>query len=250
MTSFAFPTPRPPRRSASLRTLLLAGVAVALAGCQTSNGEITGVSNIPTDYRQRHPIAVKEGDRTVDLFIGHARGGLSPAQRADVAAFAHAWRRESTGGIVIGVPSGTSNARAAHDALHEVRSILAHSGVPGSAIQVQPYRPADPRVMANLKLNYPRMVAQAGPCGLWPDDLGPSFDRTYNENGPYYNLGCAQQRNLAAMVENPADLVQPRGETPIYAGRRSIVLEKHRKGESTATVYPDAEKGKISDLGK
>jgi pilus assembly protein CpaD len=250
MTSFAFPTPRPRRRSASLRALLLAGVAVALAGCQTGNGETTGVSAIPTDYRQRHPIAIKEGERTVDLFIGHARGGLSPAQRADVIAFAHAWKRESTGGIIIGVPSGTPNARAARDALHEVRSILAHSGVPGSAIQVQPYRPADPRIMANLKLNYSRMVASAGPCGLWPDDLGPSMDRTYNENGPYYNLGCAQQRNLAAMVENPADLVQPRGETPIYAGRRAVVLEKYGKGESTATNYPDADKGKISDLGK
>jgi pilus assembly protein CpaD len=249
MTSSVPPILRP-RRRLPWRAMLLAGVTVALAGCQTSNGEITGVSTIPTDYRQRHPIAIKEGDRTVDVFIGHARGGLTAAQRADVAAFAHAWKRESTGGIVIGVPSGTPNARAAHGALHEVRSILAHSGVPGSAILVRPYRPADPRVMANLKLNYPRMVASAGPCGLWPNDLGPGFDRTYNENGPYYNFGCAQQRNLAAMVDDPADLVQPRGETPIYAGRRSVVLEKYRKGESTATFAPDSDKGKISDLGK
>jgi pilus assembly protein CpaD len=251
MTRTVTPTPRPRRRTlAAWRGLLLAGAAAALAGCQTATPLTTGVSDIPTDYRQRHPIAIAEGDRTVDIFIGHARGGLSPPQRADVVAFAHAWRRESTGGIVIGVPSGTANARAAQDTLHEVRSILAHAGVPGSAIHVRPYRPADPRVMANLKLNYPRMAASAGPCGVWPDDIGPSFNRNYNENNPYYNLGCAQQRNLAAMVENPADLVQPRGETPIYAARRSVVLEKHQKGESTATVYPDADKGKISDLGK
>jgi pilus assembly protein CpaD len=235
---------------AAWRGLLLAGVAAALAGCQTATPLTTGVSDIPTDYRQRHPIAIKEGERTVEFLIGHARGGLSAAQRADVTAFAHSWRRESTGGIVVDVPAGTPNARAASDALHEVRSILAHSGVPGSAVQVRRYQPADPRIMANLRLNYPRMDASAGPCGVWPDDIGPSFNRNYNENNPYYNFGCANQRNIAAMVENPHDLVQPRGETPIYAGRRAVVLDKYRKGESTATAYPDADKGKISDLGR
>jgi pilus assembly protein CpaD len=250
MTSSSTPTPRPHRRRASpWRALLLAGVAAALAGCQT-NQMTTGVSEIPTDYRQRHPIAIKEGDRTVELLIGHARGGLSPAQRADVAAFANSWRRESTGGIIVDIPAGTPNARAAHDALHEVRSILGHSGVPGSAVQVRRYQPADPRIMANVRLNYPRMVASAGPCGQWPDDIGPSFNRNYNENNQYYNFGCANQRNLAAMVENPADLVQPRGETAVYAARRSTVLDKYRKGETTATVNPEADKGKISDLGK
>jgi pilus assembly protein CpaD len=52
------------------------------------------------------------------------------------------------------------------------------------------------------------------------------------------------------MVENPADLVQPRGETPIYAARRSQALDKYRRGESSATVYPDADKAKISDVAK
>ena len=41
-------------------------------------------------------------------------------------------------------------------------------------------------------------------------------DYGYNENKPYYNFGCATQRNLAAMIDNPADLEQPRPETPAY----------------------------------
>ena len=67
---------------------------------------------------------------------------------------------------------------------------------------------------------------------------------------PYYNLGCATQRNLAAMVDNPADLVQPRAETPAYTAKRTTGIDKWRKGESPATTYPDANKGAISDLGK
>jgi pilus assembly protein CpaD len=77
-------------------------------------------------------------------------------------------------------------------------------------------------------------------------ELGSDLQR----NHPYWNLGCANQRNLAAMVENPADLVQPRGETPAWSGRRSTVLDKYRKGESTATIYPDSNKGKISSIGQ
>jgi pilus assembly protein CpaD len=251
MTSFSIPIVRPqPVRARTIATVLLLATAAALGGCQ-HNQMTTGISDpAPADYRQRHPIAIKEGERTVDLFIGRSRGSLTPAQRADVVAFAQEWKRESTGGILIDVPEGTVNGYAARDALRDVESILAASGVPAAAVRVQAYRPPDPRIMANLKLHYPKMVASAGPCGLWPEDIGPGTNRKYNENSQYYNLGCASQRNLAAMVENPADLVQPRGDTPASANRRSTVLEKYRKGESPSTVYPDENKGRISDVGQ
>jgi pilus assembly protein CpaD len=52
------------------------------------------------------------------------------------------------------------------------------------------------------------------------------------------------------MVDEPADFIEPRAETPPYTPRRNQVFEKYRKGESPATVYPDLDKAKISDLGK
>jgi pilus assembly protein CpaD len=94
------------------------------------------------------------------------------------------------------------------------------------------------------------LVADAGPCGLWPYDLGPTANREHNENVEYWNLGCASQRNLAAMVENKADLVQPRGEVPPYTGRRTTVLDKYHRGETTQAINPDKDQGKISDVGK
>jgi pilus assembly protein CpaD len=69
-------------------------------------------------------------------------------------------------------------------------------------------------------------MAEAGPCGVWPKDLGPSVDGDDFSNNPYWNLGCATQRNMAAMVANPADLVQPRGESPAYEQRRSDAIDK------------------------
>jgi pilus assembly protein CpaD len=233
--------------AAIARALTIAGSATLLAGCFT-NDKIATPSAF--DYRLRHPIAIKEGPRTIDLFIGTARGGLNGDQRADVLAFANTWRREATGGVVIDLPAGTRNEVAAANAVHEVRSILSAAGVPPTAVDVRPYRPSDPNKLASLKLTYPTTVAEAGPCGIWPYDLGPTASREHNENIQYYNFGCAHQRNLAAMVANKHDLVQPRGEVPPYTGRRTTVLDKYHRGETTQTVDPQADKGKISDLGK
>jgi pilus assembly protein CpaD len=231
----------------AVRVVAAVAIALTLSGCYSPNQPSEPISN---DYRLRHPISIAEKDRTVVLFVGTNRGGLTPAQRADVLAFAQAWKREGTGGIVIDVPAKTPNERAAADAMREVQAILAAAEVPPQAMRVQPYRPADPDKLATIKLNYPRIAAEAGPCGLWPKDLGPNNDPLWLENRPYYNLGCANQRNLAAMVDNPADLVQPRGESPTYSPRRSVVLDKYRKGETTATTYPNPNQGKISDVGQ
>ena len=35
-----------------------------------------------------------------------------------------------------------------------------------------------------------------------------------------------------------------------YTGRRTTVLDKHHRGEASGTIYPDASKGKISELGQ
>ncbi|MPZ40770.1 MAG: pilus assembly protein CpaD [Rhizobiales bacterium] len=232
----------------ALRTLVLTTAAGILAGCYTAQDVTTEM--VPNDPRQRHPIVLKEAPRTVELFIGNRRGNLTGAQRAEVLTFAQEWRREGTGGVLIDVPTGTPNARSAHAALQEVRSILAAAGVPPESVATRPNTASDPRKLVTMRLHYPKVMADAGPCGLWPHDLGATYDLEHWENRQYYNLGCANQRNLAAMVDNPSDLVQPRAEIPSYTGRRTTVLEKYRKGESSATVYPDANKGKISDVGQ
>jgi pilus assembly protein CpaD len=242
------PAERPPH--ALLARLSLVLVAAALtSGCfKSAQQEMTGT--IPTDYRERHPISIHEGEQALEVFVGTRRAELMPTQRAQIAAFAGAWRRDATGGIALEVPVGTANARAALGIQREIKSVLASAGVPPQAIVTRRYQPADPVRLATVRLVYPKMVAEAGPCGMWPQDLGPTADTAYNQNNGYWNFGCAHQRNLAAMVANPADLVQPRAETPIYTARRTTVLDKFRKGEGTATAVQNEDKGKISDVGK
>jgi pilus assembly protein CpaD len=229
---------------------LLIGLGAALSAC-THTDDRAVTASIPEDYRLRHPIAVEEGDESMVVFVGRGRGGLSADQRAEVMGLGQRWMHEGTGAITADVPVNTPNARAAADSLHEIQALLAAAGVPPHGLVVHNYHPDDARFMPPIRLTYPRLAAVAGPCGLWPEDIGPSIkNKGYYDNKSYYNFGCAYQRNMAAMVENPADLEQPRSETPPYTIRRSEAFEKYRKGTTTTTTYPEAEKAKLSDAGQ
>ena len=89
--------------SQGYRTLLvlgaLLGVSVTLGACQETTREIV-MANNPDDYRFRHPIAIEEANKSVVIFVGHARGGLTAPQQSDVIGLAQIWQREATGAIV------------------------------------------------------------------------------------------------------------------------------------------------------
>ena len=203
---------RRPSPESCFGPIVVAGAALVVCGCNTDQ-QVAGVPSTPTDYRMRHPITIKEADRTLELFIGSNRGTLTATQRAQVLAFAQTWRHEATGGVYVDLPAGTSNERAAgrfparnqFDSGRERRASDRHRRAQLSRRGSQlcdgaHHLSEDHRASRTL-----RPVAE---------DIGPSFNRDYFENQPYWNLGCATQRNLAAMVDNPSDLVQPRGETP------------------------------------
>ncbi len=238
----------------ALRAVIVAGYALLVSGCNTDMQQVSAVPDVPTDYRLRHPITISEADHSIEIFIGSNRGALSPAQRADVLAFARTWRHEATGGVVVDLPVGTNNARAAAEAMREIGSILTapdplthERGVPPKGILVRNYQPPEGS-LATIHMTYPKMIAQVGPCGLWPEDVGPSMNRDFFENQPPWNFGCASQRNLAAVVDNPADLVQPRGETPALEMRRTVVGGAYQQGNKTVTNYPKSDVPQIATV--
>lgn len=231
----------------ALRAAAIAACGLLACACNTDQ-QATGAPDVPTDYRLRHPITLQESSRSLEVFIGSNRGELNPTQRAQVLSFGLGWKRSATGGLVVDRPIGASNEQASSEAMHEILSILAAAGLPPQSVAVQTYQ-AGPNI-APIRIGYPKIVAQAGPCGLWPQDLGPNFSREYIENQPSWNYGCAEQHNLAAMVANPSDLVQPRGETPVYTMRRATVLGNYAQGKATDTQYSTSNSGKISSVGQ
>src|SRR5580704_19136549 len=161
------------RRRTLRRLGALAGLSVLLGACTNTTGEVVTAS-VPDDYRLRHPIAVEEANHSIVIFVGSGRGGLSASQRADVMGLARTWVREGTGAIVADVPVDTANARAAASAFQEIQAVLAAGGVPAHGITLHHYHPDDPQTLPTIRLSYPKISAVAGPCGLWPADIGPS----------------------------------------------------------------------------
>jgi len=62
--------------------------------------------------------------------------------------------------------------------------------------------------------------------------LGDTTD-TYT-NQPYDNFGCFHTANLAAMIDDPRQLLQPYDMTIPDSQRRQTVYDKYIKGENTA----------------
>ena len=223
--------------SRTFRLLHLAGIAAAitlttaLASCGTRPDRTT-TSSIPDDYRTRHPITLAEVQHDLDVPIASGDRQLKSGTRDIIRGFAQDYAALSSGTMQIAVPSQAANAGSAHALKGIVRSVLIDAGVKSSRIVFTSYDPSDVNASAPIRLSFIAVTAITGECGQWPSDLfGPSII----DNTNWENFGCATQQNLAAQIANPADLVGPRGMTPIDAQRRAEVIRLYRKGGSTTT---------------
>lgn len=225
------------RNRQSLRTLLLVGsAALALSACkhqQQYNGDVAGWSLI--DPTQRHPIIVSQEPETLDLRVSSGARGLTPAQRSRVINFAQRARASDAGNsrVVISVPTGGSNEISSMYAVQDIRKLLTDIGFQKPSVSVE----ASYDHNGPIQLSYLRYVAEAPECGNWSDNLASD-----PQNLPYANFGCANQRNLAAMVANPADLLGPRSETERYSDRRNTTLNKYISGEVTTADKSEDER--------
>jgi pilus assembly protein CpaD len=146
--------------------------------------------------------------------------GLAAADYPAVAAFLREYRERGHGPLVVASPPG-ENAAAIAD---EVRAVGAGMGivVGDIALAVSVADAGSP-----YHLTFVRYRAHAPECGLeWP-----SLSQTARSE-TYANFGCAQAANLAAMIVDPRDLVEPRPMTPADATRRVNSLNAYRVGET------------------
>ena len=76
----------PVDRLKNLRLLgALAGLSIVLGACNQTTEIVT--ASVPNDYRQRHPIAVTEANRSMVVFVGQGRG-VSGAIEYDICRLA------------------------------------------------------------------------------------------------------------------------------------------------------------------
>jgi len=230
------------RLNAALRSALVVAGCAALLGCQNQSQNSTAML-AAHDYRLRHPIVVTEAPATLDLPIGRNTRSLNGPIEGTIASFAVDSRRQGNGAVEILVPSGGANEAAVHAVTPQIRRALQQGGLARSRISTRSYAVEDPSSDAPIRLSYASMQATAGECGAWPKNLGGGI----GENTEYENFGCATQANLAAIVDNPSDLLTPRATTPADQNRRAVVIENYRKGVVTASDYTEGVGAEIAE---
>lgn len=231
----ASPTPK----SSTLKALAAIGALTALLGACQNRAPATTGSLYPTDYRARHPIALTDAGRSLDVFVT-GTGHIDPRQAADIDAFLVDFRRYGRGTLVLDMPRGVAPAMGAavERTGAAIRRMSAEGGLAPGQLVVTSYAVATPTLVAPLRLSFQRMEAKvAGQCGLWPQDLGVGDAAFNGRNEAHWNFGCSTQSNIAAQVADPIDLVRGRPEGRIDTVRRTKNIEKLRTGNDPSIPW-------------
>jgi pilus assembly protein CpaD len=219
-------------RSLGAKLLAASLATLAMAGCKTTDDPARVAGWTLIDSAQRHPILVSQEPTTHLIRMGRGSHGLSSAQRAQLLDFIAHFRATDAGNsrLIVAVPSGGANEVSAMYAVGEIRSMLTDQGFGEASISVEAFS-AEGTVDPPIRVSYMRYVAEPPQCGDWSTNL--AYDPM---NLPYPNLGCANQRNLAVQIANPADLLGPRSETARASDRRDQVWNKYVKGAATGAA--------------
>lgn len=199
---------------------LVLGAVVALGACAPTTGAFGPEPLNPTS---RFTLQVEPNIDRIALAVHD--GGLSATQQSAVRDLVGRFAASDAGVVRIEGPSGGDDG--AGRMTWAVRDAVAHAGVPRDRIEVVGYNAPDGR--APVLVGFETFTAAVPRCGTaWEDLALNPGNRTSS------NFGCAVHANLAAQISNPADIMRPRAETPSHAGRRTVVFDRYRRGETTA----------------
>lgn len=219
--------------------LFIIGVS-ALSACASVPPPPEGMAPTPT-AADNHRIEVTQTSERMEVPVS-ADSSLSPGSRAQLRAFANNYLRYGHGALVLSTPSGSANSDAASILANQTRMSLVEAGVSYAAVAGSSYD-ASGNNAAPIIVSFARYEAQAPDCApLWEQDLAHQ-----SNNQPWESFGCATNANLAAMVEDPADLLRPRDEDPRDSERRDTVMDAYREGESTHAERSSDERISISN---
>ncbi|MGZ3297516.1 MAG: CpaD family pilus assembly protein [Asticcacaulis sp.] len=214
-------------------------LASALGACQTMpSGHAEAAKPDPVLPTTQYALAADSHVKTLNFRVNSK--GLSDNQRRalDQVASRAAWTR----GDAVDVEIITSGEPSAVAAGHGMAAYLSDHDVSDDSIDVHSAPEQAPDIVT-VNLVYYR--AKTYDCNrTWENLTSTGANKTYK------NFGCAITSNLAAQIADPRDLDHPRAADSSDAGRKSVVLDKYRKGQITASESDVNAKGNISDAVK
>jgi pilus assembly protein CpaD len=214
--------------------LVLAGVCLT-ACADSAKPRMEAVT--PTEQ-----FAIEVQSEPVTLQLAPHQSGASRRQADALAALADRWSDQGGGEIVIQTPVRDGDPSAAYRTASDARDILLSRGIPAGKLRMASYT-ASEGGLPTILVTYPRYKAEGPACGRAWENLTANHD-----NRPYNNFGCSVTANVAAQIDNPADLLSPRDLDPPDAARRQNTLDLYRKGVVTSTIKDQQASGAVSSV--
>lgn len=227
----------PMNRPATFRlTALVLGTALLSACASNTPPSLQSLSPTPLDH---YPLQAESRTDALHFKI-HPKSGLSENQRRalDQVARKASWN----GGQAVDITILTANTPDALRAGAAIRAYFNDHQVSVHAVSqtTSASQPAD--VVSLITREYRAVVND---CNQEWENLAAT-----RHNAAPQNLGCAINANLAAQIDDPRDIAAPQPATPGDAGRRSIIIDKYRKGEVTSAAKDDAAKSNVAQVIK
>jgi pilus assembly protein CpaD len=217
-----------------IRALLALCLAGSAAACATDGVD----SKTPPPLTPTEKFAIKVTPHDDQILLAPHADGLSPAQQSALNDLVDRWRDQ--GQAVIHIQSPKRGGEEAYRSVATIQDALYSLGVTPDKVDIVDYdpgaRPAPPIIVGFL-----RYEAKGPECGLKWTSFTSSMNNDVNSN-----FGCAVTANVAAMLDDPGDLLAPRQSTPGDGARRTTVLAKYRAGDVTSSSADSQAKGTIS----
>jgi len=206
------------------KLVVLTASTLVVAGCFGTP------SHNPQPAIFNNPIQISESIERLELYSRPNGMELSARDQDAVANFIEAYQQFGDGPLYINMPAMAHSGLGAQQAAGIVRQAATQYGV-GHAIQSGQYqhRPGAP---APVVVSYRRLKSVPQNCRFQGDLTSTDL------NVPSSNWGCAYHANLAAMIQDPRQLLEPYATGPSNAQRRLMVHDKYIEGQETSAAFP------------
>ena len=215
------------------KSTLTACVLTAILGLSACAAP--SMSYKPTQLR--NPIKVAESIERLELYTRPNGLELSARDRLAVAQFLDGYGRSGEGALFVNRPANTVSGLGTQQAEAVIRTLMVQGGLNPNSVQTGQYA-SNPGAPAPVVVSYRTLRAIPEDCLA----MGSLTD-TYS-NQPQGGFGCFQSANLAAMITDPRQLLEPYASGQPNAQRRQVIYDRYIQGEPTAAqVNPDQRVG-------
>ncbi|HHL43003.1 MAG TPA: hypothetical protein ENJ42_05250 [Hellea balneolensis] len=220
-------------RSISKLALMVTIGASVLSACSTYQPTLGAQS-------ERNKITVAQTIERLELYAPASGLKLSARDSDAVSDFLYQYAQTGQGPLYVNVPANAAQGLGVRQTQSLLNERLRAIGLSGGALQTGQY-PSRPGVPAPVVVSYRRLATVPIDCSV-----GSNLIRTFN-NQPQSNFGCFQAANLAAMIDDPRQLLAPHEFDALPAVKRTTTIENYIKGEPTATELPDRQQITVNE---